>query len=61
VRERMADIDADQLPGVGEARQLLRARQPESREINFVTVVDRLRDDERRREREAIQRSRPAE
>ena len=53
VRERMADIDADQLPWVGEARQLLRARQPESREINFVTVVDRLRDDERRREREA--------
>ncbi len=46
VRDRMADIDAAELPDAMEARRRIRDQLEQAKELGFTTTADRLRADE---------------
>ncbi len=53
VRERMADVDLDQLPDVAESKRLMLLRQAKVNAFEFTSAADRLRAEEVEREAEA--------
>ncbi len=63
VRARMADLDAEQLPDVAEARQQLRQRRQTQERVAapaFTSAVERLKGEEAKRETEAVKGTRPS-